>query len=228
MDFEMSIDFYQILYHENQRQELYPFAKPYFSVGLTPYFENSFIAGLVPTCSSDYISVCSWRLRRKRGDAVHYLGGIGKDELTLEKIEAADFDVAILTPHSPSHKPLVMAANWHGKAWTDAYEAFKPFLAKFGKIPQELTNAIYENHFIAKREIYQDYVKNWLIPAIEFMDYKDVFFQDSNYLPKKKDQSEIMRVQWLLNRKDWPITPFILERLFSFYIEGKGFKVTKI
>lgn len=225
----MSLDFYQIFYHESQRSELYEFAKPYFSVGLTPYFENAFICGLVPSSNADYIGVCSWRLRKKRGDCAYALGGFGKDELSLDKIEnALPFDVAVLTPRSPSHQALVMAANWHGKAWIQAFEAFKPFLKKFGEIPEELDNAIYENHFIARREIYQEYVNDWLIPAIDFIGDKPEFFADSLYLPKKRDQDEIKRVQGLLGRNDWPILPFVLERLFSFFVNGKNLKIINL
>lgn len=224
-----TLDFYQILYHESQRQELYPFARPYFSCGLTPYFENAIIAGLVPMSEADYISVCSWRLRKKRNDTAHFLGGFGKDGLSYEKIaEAHPFDVAILTPHSPSHQPLAMAVNWHGKAWVDAFNHFKPFLNRFGKIPDELNYAIYENHFIARRDIYHSYVQDYLIPAIEYIGSEMVYFADSNYLPKKKDETEIKRVQNLLQRNDWPILPFLLERLFSFYINDKGFKVINL
>lgn len=223
------IDFIQILYHEDQRSELYDFARPYFNCGLTPYFENAIIAGIVPTLEADYISVCSWRLRKKRGGSAHYLGGVNKDEFTVEKIqEAIPFDVAILTPHSPSHQPLAMAPNWHGKAWIDAYDAFKPFLRQFGKVPDELKHAIYENHFIARKEIYHDYVSTYLIPAIRFIGDNPVFYVDSLYTPKKKDQTEIQRVQKLLKAKDWPILPFILERLFSFYINDKGLNVIKL
>lgn len=225
----MSLDFYQILYHESQREQLYPFAKPYFSVGLTPYFENSIIAGLVPFSSSDYISVCSWRLRKKRNDSVYALGGLGKEELSYEKIQAAEgFDVAILTPHSPSHKPLVMAPNWHGKAWVDAFNHFKPFLGQFGKVPDELRYSIYENHFIATKQIYHEYVNTFLLPAIEYIGSNPLYYVDSNYLPKKRDQEEIRRVQWLLGRNDWPILPFLLERCFSFFINDKGLKVINL
>lgn len=223
------IDFIQILYDQEQRKELYPFAKPYFSVGLTPYFENAIIAGVVPSSTAEYISVASWRLRKKRGDAAHYLGGYGKDELTLEKIQSAmPFDVAILTPHSPAHKPLAMAAHWHGKAWVDAFNAFKPFLSRFGAIPDELTYAIYENHFIARKEIYHAYVRDYLIPAIDYIGNDPVYFADSGYLPKKRDNEEIKRVQGLLGRSDWPILPFLLERLFSFYINDKNYNVIRL
>jgi hypothetical protein len=226
----MSLDFYQILYSESQRNELYDFAKPVYSVGLTTYFENQFICALVPQSQADYISVCSWRLRKKRGDAIHYLGGVGKDVLTLETIEQAmPFDVAILTPHSPSHKPLAIAPNWHGQAWKDALNALKPFLkSKLGRVPEELNYAIYENHFIARREIYHDYVNTFLIPAIEFMGSDPVYFVEANYQSKKKDEEEIKRVKRLLNMNDWPIAPFLLERLFSFYINDKNLNVKKL
>jgi hypothetical protein len=228
----MTVDFYQIIYHEDQRKELYEFAKPVFSCGLTPYFENAWISGLVPISRADYISVCSWRLRRKRGDSTHYLGGFGKDILTLNKIEEAmPFDVAILTPHSPNHKPLVMAENWHGRAWTDAYNALKPFIkSKLGRVPEELKYAIYENHFIGRREIYQSYVGEFLLPAIKFIEEsaEGAYMADSGYLQKKKDNEEIKRVQGLLNRSDWPILPFLLERLFSFYINDKQLKIINL
>lgn len=223
------IDFFQILYAEEQRAELYPFAKPYFSCGLTPYFENAIIAGVVPTSKADYISVCSWRLRKKRNDG--YAPVILKNDLALsvEKIIAAAFDVAILTPHAPAHRPLDMAVNWHGKAWVDAFNAFKPFLRDIGiKVPDELRYSIYENHFIAKGEIYRNYVSSCLIPAIGFIADKDVFSADSGYLQKKKDQAEIKRVQKLLGRTDWPIAPFILERLFSIWINDKGLNVINL
>lgn len=230
----MTLDFFQILYREEHRKELYPFAKPYFSIGLTPYFENAMIAGLVPTSQADYISVCSWRLRKKRNDgyATVLLGAEpGTNETTYlreEKILNTDFDVAILTPHSPAHKPLGMAPNWHGMAWVEAYAAFKPFLRQFGPVPDELKYAIYENHFIARKEIYHAYIRTYLLPAVDFIGDNDVYFADSNYLPKKKDAQEITRVQKLLGRTDWPILPFLLERLFSFYINDKGLKVINL
>jgi len=225
----MTLDLIQILYDESQRSELYPFSRPYFSCGLTPYFENAIIAGIVPTLTADYISVCSWRLRKKRAGAAHYLGGFNKDEFTLEKIESAmPFDVAILTPHSPAHKPLEMAKNWHGKAWIDAFESFKPFLKRFGMVPDELNYPIYENHFIARKEIYHDYVSTCLIPAIEFIGSDPVYFVEAGYANKKKDSEEIERVKRLLKMNDWPLAPFLLERLFSFYINDKGLNVVKL
>lgn len=221
-----TLDFFQIIYDEAQRESCYPFAKIYYNEKLTDYFENSVIADLIPNSQAELISVCSWRLAQKRGDCYR----LGADKsLTIDRILNADFDVAILTPRSPQHKPLFMASEWHGKAWDNAFNELKPFLKSIGiTVPKELTTAIYENHFIAKREIYRHYVASCLLPAIKFIDGRENFQSDSGYVGKKRDQKEINDYQEKSGRKDWPIAPFILERLFSIYCEGKGFKITNL
>ena len=219
------VDFIQILYNESQRAELYPIARPYFSVGLTPYFENAIIAGVVPTLQAEHIGVASWRLRFKRTQS-HVPIITGGADITEERIVEKDADVCILTPHRPNHKPLAMASNWHGKAWDNAFGIFKGFIRSQGiKIPDELTYTIYENHFIARREIYHAYVRDCLIPACDFVSRDDVFYAPSGYNNKKRDEVEKKRVHRLLGSDDWPIMPFILERLFSIYIQDKRYKV---
>lgn len=233
----MAVALIQILYDEKQREELYPFAIPYFNEKLSPYFENSVIADIVPSISSDYISVCSWRLRRKRGDVHHWLKN--DSTLTEYKLESFSGDVAILTPRSPAHKTLLMAATWHGEYWVDAFDHFKPFLNSLGlTVPKcnyvpgdpDLNHAIYENHFVARMEIYHDYVLNCLRPAIQFMEQnKEVYMAPSGYKEKKRNANEeIKLVQGKLGMTDWPIAPFILERLFSIYINDKGLMVSNL
>lgn len=225
-----TLDFFQIYFSDEQKQKLYPFAIPYKNETLTEYFENSVIAELVPKSNADLIAVCSWRLKQKRGDSSTPMILNGDLSLTEEKILNNDFDVAVLTPRSPRHQPLYMASQWHGRAWDDAFNELKTgFLFPRGiKIKAELSKAIYENHFIAKREIYHTYVAECLTPAIEFMRDKEIFKADSGYVRKKKDPKEIKAYQEKSGRYDWPISVFILERLFSIYIEGKGFKIIDI
>lgn len=225
-----TLDFFQIYFSDEQKEKLYPFAIPYKNETLTDYFENSVIAELVPKSNADLISVCSWRLAQKRGDSSTPMILKGDLTLTEEKILGNDYDIAVLTPRSPRHQPLSMASQWHGKAWDDAFDELKRgFLFPIGiKIKSELSKAIYENHFIAKREIYHSYVNECLKPAIEFCGQKEVFKADSGYVRKKKDQKEIKAYQEKSGRADWPIMPFLLERLFSIWIEGKGFKVIDI
>lgn len=222
-----TLSFYQIFYKVDQLDKLYPFAIPYKNEELTDYFENSVIAEIVPVCNSDLISVCSWRLKQKRGD--YALGLNGDMSLTEDKILSADYDIAVLTPRSNRHQPLLMAREWHGPVWGEAFDVFKDFLSSIGiKIKGELSKAIYENHFVAKKEIYHEYVNRCLNPAISFCEEREVFKLDSGYVRKKRDRLEVEEYQMKTNRKDWPIAPFILERLFSIWVEGKGFKIINL
>lgn len=232
-----TLDFIQIIYEDLQAEQCYSFSRIYKNTKLTPYFENSVIAEIADINNGkdrgqseyDLIAICSWRLRQKRGDLLQVVK-MAEKSLTHEKIVNADFDVAVLTPRSPSHKPLAMASHWHGKAWDDAFKVFKEFLKRdLGvSVPDELKHAVYENHFVATAEIYKDYVNTYLIPSIEFMHRNsDVFLCDAGY-EKRKTADERKRYFELTGRKDWPIAPFILERLFSIYCEGRNFKIINL
>ena len=214
-----SLDLYQIYYADEQIGKLYDFAIPYKNEKLTYYFENDVIALLVPESNADLIGVVSWRLAQKRGDMFR----LTDKSLTKEKILSADFDIAVLTPRSPNHKMLQMACAWHKESWDIAFNELKKFI----KVPREVTNAIYENHFIARKEIYHAYINDCLRPVMSYMSDKDCFFLDAGYA-KRKTEREVRAYRDLTGRNDWPIAPFILERLFSIWIEGKGFKVINL
>jgi hypothetical protein len=222
----MKVDFYQIIYEDIQAEQCYTFATLYKNETLTDYFENSVIANIIHNRDTEkyYTSICSWQLKRKRGDMFRLID----KSLTLEKITSIDYDVAVLTPRSPSHKPLAMAAHWHYPAWDQAFEVFKKFLKTDLNInvPNELTTAIYENHFIARTDIYKDYVKTCLIPAMAHMDKHEVYKTEAGYV-KRKTVGECIKVKEKLGHY-WTIAPFILERLFSIYCEGKGFKIINL
>lgn len=210
------LDFFQIYYKEDQLSELYPFATPYKNENLSLYFENSVISELVPKSQAKRISVCSWRLQQKRGGLFRVSKSLNYDDLI------DDYDVAIITPRSPAHKPLRMAGMWHGKAWDNALRELRSFI----KIPKELKYAIYENHFVATREVYHRYVKECLDPCISFMSSRPVFFADSNY-HTRKSADEVAAYKRLTGRNDWPMAPFVLERLFSIWVDSQDLKIVK-
>lgn len=211
---DSEIAFYQIYFKEEQKTELYDFAIPHFNETVTDYFENSVIADLVPKAESKRISVCSWRLKQKRGHGIRL-----NKELTREAL-IDDYDVAILTPRSPSHKPLYMASLWHGKAWVDSIKELKKFI----KIPAEVKYSIYENHFVASSDVYKDYVKVCLLPVMDFMSTRPVFFAPSGYA-KKKSIQEVEEYKKKTGKNDWPIAPFVLERLFSIWVNSMNLKI---
>lgn len=225
-----TIDFWQIIYDERQRTHCYPFARVHVNGYLTPSFENECIKQLVPTSTAEYIAVCSWRLREKRQQGWTPIL-LRNAELTLERIENNDFDIAILCPFDPEHKVMECAKAWHGEVWADAIHA----LSEFIHIPDELEgNAIYQNHFIARKEIYQSYVSECLAPAIQFMRDREVFFRPSGYIKKKRDQKEIKETLDKLSAYmgypmiDWPIGVFVLERLFRIWINDKKYRIINL
>lgn len=213
--------FYQIYFKDEQKEKLYPFATPYKNETLTPYFENQVIAELVPKTTESLVSVCSWRLAQKRGEGASepILKRGGTFDLTEDAIRTGDYDIAILTPRN--HKDIVEKfIIWHGEAGRQALAEFRKFI----RIPLTVEHAIYENHFIARGDIYRQYVNECLIPAIEFMKTREVFSMDSGYVTKKRNPQEVAEFQAKTGRRDWPIAPFVLERLFSIWANKKGFK----
>jgi len=226
----MTLDFIQIYFKDEHLPALYPFAKPYNNEGkCTDAFENQVIADLVPQCTADLIGICSWRLREKRNESSTPLilnRKYGNHDLTEERILSTPFDVAILTPRNDQHRPLLNASQWHGQAWNVAFPVLKRWLFNelHIKVPDELSRAIYENHFIAGRDIYHEYVRSCLIPAIGFVSNDPVFMADAGY-GKRIGAVRLREYQQRTGRIDYPIAPFILERLFSIWIEGKNLNV---
>lgn len=216
-----TLDFIQIIYEESQKEACYPFATIYKNETVTPYFENAVIADVVLRLSGDLIGLCSWRLAAKRGDMFR----LPDKSLTKEKILGADFDIAILTPRG--HKDILNKLyQWHQEPAVLAVQEFN----KFMRIPETVDHAIYENHFITSREIYRDYVISCLIPAIDFMCGNPIFDLPSGYLKRKSesDRKHITPILGSWGMSDYPIGVFILERLFSVFINKKGYKVINL
>ena len=224
---DKTVSFIQIYYDDAQLVHLYPFAIPHYNGTLTPYFENDPIQNIGRLLTSDLISICSWRLKEKRNGLRH----LPDPSLSLEKITSQDYDVAILTPRSSSHQMLHMAEAWHGEAWTHAFNDLREFLNPILKVPREVTYPIYENHFIATKAIYHEYIDQCLSPCLSYMRDREVYFTDSGYINRKRGEEKskaLQRLQSELGRNDYPIAPFILERLFSIWLEEKKLKIINL
>jgi hypothetical protein len=226
---ECKLDFFQIYYKEDQREHLYDFAIPYSNQLTTPFLENDVITSLVTNSNADFISVVSWRLKQKRKSisSREILKASGGIDITKERILTAKFDVAILTPRPSEHKMLFMAQHWHGRVWTDSFTLLASFLSNELNIevPDEIAHPIYGNHFIAKNKIYQEYIRTCIKPVINHMQKSDIFLQDSGYRFHKErmgDYESIANYETATGRTDWPIGVFLLERLFSIWINDKN------
>jgi hypothetical protein len=216
------IEFYQVVYDDSQRKECYPFAKIHFNKTLTPYFENSVISELVSATKADSIAVCSWKLKQK------LRWYIGKPrEITQELLES-DYDVMSFTKNTKAHGMLAFANTSHNGFMV----AFKKVVEGIGKkCPGEVKKPIYQNHFSAKREIYQVYVKEYLNPAMEIMkndpEINKLVMTDSNYSTLTSKRPEHLKeIEQKLGMPFYPLAPFLLERLFSVYVQNEKINVS--
>lgn len=217
----MASELIQIFYHEDHLKELYPFATPYDNRGkLTVFFESTPIVKFVMETKCDKVAVCSWQLRAKQRG--YY---VGRPKPITQEVLEGNFDILALTKNTKYHTMLAQGAQ--------AHEYFQPTFNKIveaiGKrSPGEVKNPIYQNHHCTRTDIYQDYVKNWLLPAMEAMEndkeIKELCFRDAKY--SMATPLGLANVKKELGLDYYPHHPFLLERLFSVYHNVMKIKVT--
>jgi hypothetical protein len=210
----------QIYYKDEQKEKLFQFSTPYFNRDLTIFFENKIIADLVTATDSEKVGVCSWKLAQKLRSRV----GL-RTPLTVEALNS-DYDVLSFTRNSKKHTMLAHLYHWHPKS----KEAMALLWQKLGyKLPGEVKNPIYQNHYVAKSSIYKDYVLNFLSPAMELIstdeELNNLMLQPSGY-GKLSRENDLRSVRDKLGMSDYPLAPFILERCPSCWMDMKKINVT--
>ncbi len=212
----------QIYYKDEQKASCYPFSYLYFNDSLTIFFENSIIENVVSRETADKIGVCSWKLREK------FKMNIGRPRELTEEVINTDYEVMSFTKNTSQHRMLAAAERWH-KGFRPAIDRICELIGQ--RCPGEVKIPIYQNAFMAKTEIYQDYVINWLSPAMNAMlhdeELNKMVLIDSGYTNlAKKDAADSDRLLKLIGIPYYPLAPFLLERLFSIYVHNKKINVT--
>lgn len=211
---------HQIYYDEKQLPKLYPFAFPYYNPTLTIFFENTIIKDLVSKAQCEKIAVTSWKLQDKLRMRVGMRGTL------TQQVLDSDFQILSLTKNSKKHTMLAMANQWH----PGFMNTIKLLWEKLGlKMPGEAKNPIYQNHYVAKTEIYRDYVDNFLSPAMELTEkdeeLRNLMLQPSGYAHLNR-QADLKSVKEKLGLNDYPLCPFILERCPSLFYQMKGYQIS--
>jgi hypothetical protein len=220
----MAAQLTQIIYHDSQRASCFEFADIYFNTALTIYFENEVICDVVMASTAEKIAVCSWKLKEK----MKYFIGTPRP-ITQELLESS-YDILSFTKNTKNHQMLAAAEAWH-KGFK---ETLQKILYEIGfECPREVRMPIYQNHFSASRQTYQDYVTQYLIPAMYVMEndpeIHKMVMADSNY--SKLAGATAEQTQDLQNKLGipyYPLAPFLLERLFSVYVHNNHLNVTHL
>jgi hypothetical protein len=220
------IELYQIYYpdgitpEEKQKEAILPISIPYFNEHLTIFFESEPISKLVMATKAEKIAVCSYKLAEKMRKRV----GL-RQPLTVDALNS-DYSILSFTRNSKNHSMLAMANTWH----KDFVPTITLLWSKLGyKIPGEAKSPIYQNHYSARTEVYQDYVRNFLIPAMELTmndeEMHSKMTQVTSYGRMSRD-ADLRRVKSELGLTDYPLSTFILERCPALYYQMKGVQIS--
>lgn len=207
---------------EEKAKKCYHFAELYNTDGRTTIFmENKVIEEQVMNTKAGKIAVCSWALSQKMK---YYIGQ--PRPITQELLES-DYEVLSFTKNTKSHHMLSAACVWH----PNFLILFDKILKAIGVLrPGEVKMPIYQNHFSARTDIYRDYVKSYLTPAMDAMsndpDLHAEIIKDAGY-------SNLMHADYSFLKNKigipyMPYAPFLLERLFSVFVHNRKISVTHL
>ena len=154
-------------------------------------------------------------------------------DFVLRKMEQDGYNAEVYSFFNSNPKVNVVnqAEMWH-KGFVDIYNVINSRMGWGLDFSDSnmLMDPIFSNHWIAKREVFDDYCKNFLIPVTDLMDksklLKELCFADSGYISREKASPE--RCMSVFGRPYYTFHPFILERLFPVFCYIRQTKVTHI
>ena len=213
---------FQIYYQADQKCKLLKGFTPHYNMLATVKLESGIIERLVKNgeCSNcDWFGVFSWRAQEK----IHNF-----DFNRLEKSVDDRYDVITLYPTSwnigeEQVKKKHLMNSLHVEIWP-VIEALLVKLKEKEIIPDKpilnkKSHHIYCNYFIAKKEVYLDYVNNLLVPAIKLLETDPELREMSREAPKTSYPDPPKRFTEHTGFKYYPHLPFVLERLINVYLE---------
>ena len=225
-----NIKLYQIYYDQKHTDRILNHAIPYLNNNPTIYFESGVMCDIFNKkdyVDSDYIGVLSWKASLKISN-MKTLSEIDS-AISTQKYDIYTFNnksfLGFTRPHSGSHK------NYDLQAWRALMKLTRHMQSK--KIwPQasekELDKKmlrIYCNYFIAKKEIWEDFVGNFMIPAIQEIKNDE---QMKNIATTAHSGYKNILPQSFIDATGYdyyPMAPFMLERLINVYIVMRNLKV---
>jgi hypothetical protein len=209
---------YQIFYDQYSLDSCYKEFEPIENKVCSPFFENDIIIKLINNNAHipyDYFGVFSGHFKNKM---IHSRDGF---KLTPEYIFSKLEGDVISFFRSHKNKNMVVKAEVFHKGITKAIQNILHNINFPVDLNKDTRFTVYQNHFIAKSEIYEAYVKELLEPAIKLMRDKDnkelqnIIWQDSGY-HKKKTMPEKLKLE--MGVPYYPYHTFLCERLFSLFL----------
>lgn len=220
---------YQIYYDESQKDSLMTGFIPYFNKKATINFESEVMCDLVnrgECADCDWFGIFSWKINSK-------LRNFDFDKLRKVADESEKYDLIGNEQLNARRNRRLWRKHSYRKMCSDTMGGLWPCLdlivKKLGISEKKvLTGRGYMvsfNAFIARPQVYSDYVNNLLKPAIDLCNTNDEIasmVRENSYYGKG-----IRPPDNFINDTGfdyYPWTPFIMERLINVYIEINNVK----
>jgi hypothetical protein len=161
-----------------------------------PFYENEVICDLIPLEQSDRVGVFSHKYNNKLG-------------ISLDRIEERNEDIVTFFKINYKNHYWKNFERWHPNG-LKALEELKIVFGwdiDFNKQPKHI---VYQNHFVADTNIYKRYVKTFLKPVMDYLLLNEHLVNFEPRLPQYKG---------------YKMHPFLLERLFTIYLEQNKYSV---
>lgn len=242
----MKLKLIQTFYQEDHIQHLIPGAEPFFNEYPSVLLESALMVDffekkLIKDC--DWFGLVSWKYERKisgknlRG-ILHHRENLLNVNQQFEQILKSN-EIIAPSPNNYQQEHFSRTVQLphellklHGQVEAPLLLILKRMKEEgiINHIPEKIFEKnfyIYSNYWLARRKTYIDYVKNFLIPAIQVTQQdKEINRMCSesacypNFLPEKFIKQTGFNY--------YPIAPFVFERLINVYIHYKDIKTAHI
>jgi len=210
---------------------------PYFNdEPVTPFFENEVIRGLYNESDhedSDYYGVVSYKFRNK-----HLKGGAR----VMQMMEADNHSSDVYSFFGNKQNMRSKNNTFQDRYHPNLLRIGELIVTKlFGKdINKIKADRIYYNHWIAKREVFDEYCRNMLLPVMDLMEndeeikalcYEDAMYNGDTSHPEHLRVNKPMSAEQCVQAFGVPYYThhtFVLERLPSIYFAIKGYSIKHI
>ena len=224
----MSVNIHQIYFNEKSRKNCFDEWTKYNNTNkLTVNFENEVIVDLYnqgEVEKADYFGVFSHDAKSH----IHFKeGNYVFNPVNVQKVveENPDINVFGFEKRRKQQNIIHQAEQYH-KGFLDLVEKVLDFTDFLPEIPHRINHIILFNHFIARKEIYAQYVEELLIPAMACLSEIPEAYKDALYRKLSDEDRRTFKAAFGLEY--FPYHPFILERLPSLFMAKYNYSFKQI
>ena len=212
----METKIYSIVYDKNQIAEYEKYDNSHIKTieQRSYFFEYNVLMDVIDNhnIAEDYLGIFSYKFPMKTG--------LFKKKLFKILEQNPNYDIYTFCSNRVKLKGKYL--EFTEKVHPGFLDLFNKLCNDLGLVVKEPKYIVYSNFFIAKTEIYKEYMNEIIKPAIELLEtkYKQEVWQDSNYKGLEKD-----KLKQYTGLDYYPFYTFLCERLFSIWIENKNYKI---